>query len=266
MGRPRGGGRESLNKFQNAMHALPLVAILRGLKPTEALAIGTVLFDAGFRLIEVPLNSPQPLESIALLKRQFPQAVVGAGTVLKVEELRAVAAAGGELIVAPNFNREVVAETVKLGLTSLPGILTPTEAFAALDAGAHGLKLFPSEIASPAVVKAMLAVLPKGTPIVPVGGIGPHGRRDRESPVAKVHKDVHVLPHVQRVRRRRPRWDPVTLQRRVLAVASHHVMADEDPWRRSSSRAVGPHRQRHVAGRGIARLRRRRRPPEKLAP
>ncbi len=172
MGRPRGGGRESLNKFQNAMHALPLVAILRGLKPTEALAIGTVLFDAGFRLIEVPLNSPQPLESIALLKRQFPQAVVGAGTVLKVEELRAVAAAGGELIVAPNFNREVVAETVKLGLTSLPGILTPTEAFAALDAGAHGLKLFPSEIASPAVVKAMLAVLPKGTPIVPVGGIG----------------------------------------------------------------------------------------------
>ncbi|MEI6201692.1 MAG: 2-dehydro-3-deoxy-6-phosphogalactonate aldolase [Enhydrobacter sp.] len=161
-----------MNKFQNALHALPLVAILRGLKPTEAPAIGTVLFDAGFRLIEVPLNSPQPLESIALLKGQFPQAVVGAGTVLKVEEVRAVAAAGGELIVAPNFNRDVVAETVKLGLVSLPGILTPTEAFAALDAGAHGLKLFPSEIASPAVVKALLAVLPKGTPIVPVGGIG----------------------------------------------------------------------------------------------
>jgi 2-dehydro-3-deoxyphosphogalactonate aldolase len=120
----------------------------------------------------VPLNSPQPLESIALLKKQFPQALIGAGTVLKVEEVRAVAAAGGELIVAPNFNREVVAETVKLGLVSLPGILTPTEAFAALDAGAHGLKLFPSEIASPAVVKALLAVLPKGTPIVPVGGIG----------------------------------------------------------------------------------------------
>ena len=161
-----------MSKFQSAMRELPLVAILRGLKPAEAPAIGAVLVEAGFRLIEVPLNSPRPLESIALLKKQFPQAVVGAGTVLKVEEVRAVAAAGGELIVAPNFNREVVAETVKLGLISLPGILTPTEAFAALDAGAHGLKLFPSEIASPAVVKALLAVLPKGTPIVPVGGIG----------------------------------------------------------------------------------------------
>lgn len=161
-----------MNKFQSAMRELPLVAILRGLKPAEASAIGTVLVEAGFRLIEVPLNSPQPLESIALLKTQFPQAVVGAGTVLKAEDVRAVAAAGGELIVAPNFNREVVALTVKLGLVSLPGILTPTEAFAALDAGAHGLKLFPSEIVSPAVVKALLAVLPEDTPIVPVGGIG----------------------------------------------------------------------------------------------
>jgi 2-dehydro-3-deoxyphosphogalactonate aldolase len=161
-----------VSKFESAMLALPLVAILRGLKPAETPAIGAVLVGAGFGLIEVPLNSPQPLESIALLKKQFPQALIGAGTVLKVEEVRAVAAAGGELIVAPNFNREVVAETVKLGLVSLPGILTPTEAFAALDAGAHGLKLFPSEIASPAVVKALLAVLPKGTPIVPVGGIG----------------------------------------------------------------------------------------------
>jgi len=161
-----------LNKFQNAMRELPLVAILRGLKPAEALAIGAVLVEAGFCLIEVPLNSPQPLDSIALLKKRFPEALVGAGTVLKAEEVRAVAAAGGELIVAPNFNHEVVAETVKLGLVSMPGILTPTEAFAALDAGAHGLKLFPSEIASPAVVKALLAVLPKGTPIVPVGCIG----------------------------------------------------------------------------------------------
>jgi 2-dehydro-3-deoxyphosphogalactonate aldolase len=161
-----------VTKFETAMRELPLVAILRGLKPTEALDIGLVLVEAGFRLIEVPLNSPQPLDSIAALKTQFSQALVGAGTVLKAEEVRAVAAAGGELIVAPNFNRDVVAETVKLGLVSLPGILTPTEAFAALDAGAHGLKLFPSEIASPAVVKALLAVLPKGTPIVPVGGIG----------------------------------------------------------------------------------------------
>jgi 2-dehydro-3-deoxyphosphogalactonate aldolase len=160
-----------VSKFQNAMRELPLVAILRGLKPSEAPAIGDALVAAGFRLLEVPLNSPKPLDSIALLRKRFPDALVGAGTVLKVEEVRDVAAAGGELIVAPNFNREVVAETVKLGMLSLPGIMTPTEAFAALDAGAHGLKLFPAELASPAVVKAMLAVLPKGTPLIPVGGI-----------------------------------------------------------------------------------------------
>ncbi|MBS0537556.1 MAG: 2-dehydro-3-deoxy-6-phosphogalactonate aldolase [Proteobacteria bacterium] len=159
-------------KFDEAMRALPLVAILRGLQPNEALDIGVVLIETGFRLIEVPLNSPQPLESIAILRQQFPQALVGAGTVLTVQQVRDVAAAGGELIVAPNFNAAVVAETVKLGLVSLPGILTPSEAFAALAAGAHGLKLFPAEMASPAVVKAMLAVLPKGTKLVPVGGIG----------------------------------------------------------------------------------------------
>jgi len=165
-------GRFEVNKFQEAMRALPLVAILRGLKPTEALDIGVVLVEAGFRIIEVPLNSPQPLESITILRQQFPQALVGAGTVLTAQEARDVAAAGGELIVAPNFSREVVVETVRLGMVSLPGIMTPTEAFAALGAGAHGLKLFPAELASPAVVKAMLAVLPKGTPLVPVGGIG----------------------------------------------------------------------------------------------
>ena len=162
----------AFDKFSEALRQLPLVAILRGLAPAEAPEVGDAIVEAGFRLLEVPLNSPQPLESIALLKKKFPQAVVGAGTVLKVQDVRDVASAGGELIVAPNFNRDVVVETVKLGLVSLPGILTPTEAFAALDAGAHGLKLFPSEIASPAVVKAMLAVLPKGAPIVPVGGIG----------------------------------------------------------------------------------------------
>jgi len=161
----------SLDKFKAAMRTLPLVAILRGLKPAEAPAIGDALVEAGFRLLEVPLNSPQPLDSIALLRKRFPDALVGAGTVLTVEEARGVAAAGGELVVAPNFSREVVVETVRLGMVSLPGIMTPTEAFAALDAGAHGLKLFPAELASPAVVKAMLAVLPKGTPLIPVGGI-----------------------------------------------------------------------------------------------
>lgn len=159
------------DKFQAAMHELPLVAILRGLKPTEADPIGDVLFEAGFRLVEVPLNSPQPFDSIARLRQRLPQAMVGAGTVLSVAEVRDVAAAGGELVVAPNFDRDVVVETVRLGMTSMPGIMTPTEAFAALAAGAHGLKLFPAELASPAVVKAMLAVLPKGTPLIPVGGI-----------------------------------------------------------------------------------------------
>lgn len=162
----------AIDKFKEAMAELPLVAILRGLKPDEAPAIGDVLVEAGFRLIEVPLNSPQPLDSIAALRKRLPQALIGAGTVLTVAEARDVARAGGELVVAPNFESEVVVETVRLGMVSLPGILTPTEAFAALAAGAHGLKLFPAEIASPAVVKALLAVLPKGTKIVPVGGVG----------------------------------------------------------------------------------------------
>ncbi len=162
----------ALEKFKTAMSALPLVAILRGLKPAEAPAIGAVLVEAGFRLLEVPLNSPQPLDSIAQLKRRFPEALVGAGTVLTAQEVRDVAAAGGELIVAPNISRAVVVETVRLGMASLPGVMTPTEAFAALEAGAHGLKLFPAELASPAVVKALLAVLPQGTALIPVGGIG----------------------------------------------------------------------------------------------
>lgn len=163
---------KAIDKFNEAMAGLPLVAILRGLKPEEAPAIGDSLVEAGFRLIEVPLNSPQPLDSIAALRKRFPQAVIGAGTVLTAAEVRSVADAGGELVVAPNFERDVILETVRLGMVSLPGILTPTEAFAALAAGAHGLKLFPAEIASPAVVKALLAVLPKGTKIVPVGGVG----------------------------------------------------------------------------------------------
>ncbi len=162
----------TIDRFQAAMRELPLVAILRGLKPDEAPAIGDVLVEAGFRLIEVPLNSPRPLESIAALRKRFPDAVVGAGTVLMATDARDVASAGGELVVAPNFDREVVEETVRLGMASLPGIMTPTEAFAALKAGAHGLKLFPAELASPSVVKALLAVLPKGTPLIPVGGIG----------------------------------------------------------------------------------------------
>jgi 2-dehydro-3-deoxyphosphogalactonate aldolase len=155
------------------MRQLPLVAILRGLTPAEAQAVGDAIVDPGFRLLEVPLNSPEPLASIALLRARFPQALVGAGTVLNRQQVREVHAAGGQLIVSPNFNAEVVSEAARLGLVCLPGVMTPTEAFGALAAGATGLKLFPAELASPAVVRALLAVLPKGTPLMPVGGISP---------------------------------------------------------------------------------------------
>ncbi|MBC7395592.1 MAG: 2-dehydro-3-deoxy-6-phosphogalactonate aldolase, partial [Variovorax sp.] len=162
-----------LEKFSAAVRQLPLVAILRGLSPGEANAVGDAIVEPGFRLLEVPLNSPQPYESIALLRARFPQALVGAGTVLSVAQVHQVREAGGELIVSPNFNAEVVAEAARLGLVCLPGVMTPTEAFGALAAGATGLKLFPAELASPSVVKALLAVLPSGTPLMPVGGITP---------------------------------------------------------------------------------------------
>jgi 2-dehydro-3-deoxyphosphogalactonate aldolase len=160
-------------KLATHLQTLPLVAILRGLTPSEALDVGAALTDSGFGLIEVPLNSPQPLESIAHLSGAFSEALVGAGTVLTPHQVREVHAAGGQLIVSPNFNADVVREAVRLDMVCLPGIATPTEAFAALQAGAHGLKLFPAEAASPAVLKAMLAVLPAGTLMVPVGGISP---------------------------------------------------------------------------------------------
>jgi len=162
-----------LSLFDAALQQLPLVAILRGLRPAEADAIGDALVAPGFRLLEVPLNSPQPLESIALLRARCPQALVGAGTVLSVQQVREVHAAGGQLVVSPNFNADVIAESARLGLVSLPGVMTPTEAFGALEAGASALKLFPAELASPAVLKALLAVLPQGTRLLPVGGIAP---------------------------------------------------------------------------------------------
>ena len=160
-----------LARFNQAMQQLPLVAILRGLSPQDCLPVGQALVDAGFRLVEVPLNSPDPIQSIALLAAHFPQVMVGAGTVLHASQVRDVQAAGGQLVVSPNFNADVVQETVKRGMVSLPGILTPTEAFGALQAGAHALKLFPAELASPVVIKALLAVLPADTRLLPVGGV-----------------------------------------------------------------------------------------------
>lgn len=157
-----------------AMAQLPLIAILRGLTPAEAPAIGEALVSSGFAMIEVPLNSPNPLTSIKALTHQFTNTLIGAGTVLTAQQVKEVHAAGGRLVVAPNFNPAVVAQALALNMIVLPGVATPTEAFAALDAGAHGLKLFPAEMISPATVKAMRAVLPSTAALLPVGGITPN--------------------------------------------------------------------------------------------
>ena len=163
-----------LTAFDAAFAELPLIAILRGVRPDEVEAVGAALVDAGFKILEVPLNSPEPFDGIArLAKAVAGRAVVGAGTVLRVEDVARVEAAGGTLIISPNANTAVIAEAARRGLVSLPGIATPTEAFAALDAGASALKLFPAEAASPVVLKAMRAVLPKTTRILPVGSITP---------------------------------------------------------------------------------------------
>ncbi|MEN2787239.1 2-dehydro-3-deoxy-6-phosphogalactonate aldolase [Sphingomonas qilianensis] len=163
-----------LDTFDAAFAKCPLVAILRGVAPYEIDAIGDALVDAGFTLIEVPMNSPDPLESVARLARRFTgRAVIGAGTVLRVEDVAAVEAAGGTMIISPNANLQVIAASAARGLISMPGIATPSEAFAALEAGATALKLFPAEAASPGVLKAMRAVLPKQVRVLPVGGIAP---------------------------------------------------------------------------------------------
>jgi 2-dehydro-3-deoxyphosphogalactonate aldolase len=151
-----------------------LIAILRGLRPEEAPAIGDVLYKAGFRVIEVPLNSPQPYDSIRLLRQSLPaDCLIGAGTVLTAQQVNLVKEAGGQVIVMPHSDPKVLRAAKEAGLFLSPGVATPTEAFAALDEGADVLKLFPAEQMSPAVVKAWLAVLPAGTALIPVGGITP---------------------------------------------------------------------------------------------
>lgn len=160
-----------LEQFRAGLAACPLVAILRGIRPGEAQAAGAALVASGWRLIEVPLNSPDPLSSIGTLAAACPGALVGAGTVLQPQQVGEVHAAGGRMIVAPNFHPAVVREAVRLGMVCLPGVFTATEAFAALDAGATALKLFPAEMISPSAVKALRAVLPRDTLVLPVGGI-----------------------------------------------------------------------------------------------
>ena len=156
----------------------PLVAIIRGVTPEEAEAIGAALYEGGIRIIEVPLNSPRPLESISRLARSLgDKALIGAGTVLEPAQVAEVKAAGGRLIVSPDTNPAVIAATAAAGLISTPGYFTPSEAFAALRAGAHGLKFFPAEAASPAVLKAQKAVLPADIPLLVVGGVKPDAMR-----------------------------------------------------------------------------------------
>jgi 2-dehydro-3-deoxyphosphogalactonate aldolase len=152
----------------------PLIAILRGVRPDEVEAIVAVLEEAGIRVAEVPLNSPDPYDSIARLARRFGERMlIGAGTVRRPDEVRRVAESGGRLIVMPHSDVTVVRAAKAAGLLAAPGFLSPTEAFAALEAGADALKLFPAEAASPAVLGALRAVLPPGTSVIPVGGMAP---------------------------------------------------------------------------------------------
>jgi 2-dehydro-3-deoxyphosphogalactonate aldolase len=165
-------------ELQQRLSECPLVAIIRGVTPAEAQAVGEAIYEAGIRIIEVPLNSPQPLESIAILARSLgDRALIGAGTVLTVEDVGRVRDVGGRIIVSPSADPEVIAATAEAGIVSAPGFYTPSEAFQALKAGAHALKLFPAEAASPAVVKAMRAVLPKAVPLLVVGGVRPDNMR-----------------------------------------------------------------------------------------
>jgi len=167
--------KERLHRY---LDECPLVAIIRGVTPADAEAIGEAISEAGIRIIEVPLNSPDPLVSIERLAKKFGDSLlVGAGTVLTPEQVGQVRDAGGQLIVSPDTNTGVVRASVEAGLVSSPGFFTPSEAFAAIHAGAHALKLFPAEAASPAVLKGQLAVIPKDVPVMVVGGVRPDNMR-----------------------------------------------------------------------------------------
>ena len=160
-------------KWQQSFSSMPLVAILRGITPDECLAVADVIFSHGFEILEVPLNSPDPYTSIAKLIDRYPNKFIGAGTVTSVESLETCVSVGCELIVTPNFNPSIASAIKQHELIYYPGVATPSEAFMAIEAGAHGLKLFPAELISPKIVKAMRAVLPQSIKLIPVGGITP---------------------------------------------------------------------------------------------
>ncbi|MCE0801034.1 2-dehydro-3-deoxy-6-phosphogalactonate aldolase [Buttiauxella sp. A2-C1_F] len=151
---------------------LPLIAILRGITPEQAVEAAEILLECGFHYLEVPLNSPSALKSIHLMRDTVGnRGYVGAGTVLNVEQVDSVAECGGQLIISPNCNPDVIRHSVKRGLISLPGVMTPSEAFSAIDAGASALKLFPAEHITPVITKAFRAVVPREVACLPVGGI-----------------------------------------------------------------------------------------------
>ncbi len=165
--------------LDEALAACPLIAILRGVRPDEVLEHANALYSAGIRAIEVPLNSPDPLESVARLAKAYGDTcVIGAGTVLNVAQVEAVFAAGGKLIVSPNADAAVIARTVALGMYSAPGVGTATEAFAAIAAGARHLKLFPAATYGPGHLKQLRAVLPAEVAVLAVGGVGPNAMAD----------------------------------------------------------------------------------------
>ncbi|MFD1612199.1 2-dehydro-3-deoxy-6-phosphogalactonate aldolase [Sphingomonas tabacisoli] len=164
----------ALADFTRYLAACPLIGIIRGVRPEEAEAIGEAIIGAGIRIVEVPLNSPDPLHSIERLAKRFgSDALIGAGTVLDPEDVKRVERAGGRIIVSPSTDAAVIKQSWDCGLVAAPGFFTPSEAFTALHAGAHALKLFPAEAASPAVLKAIKAVLPSEIPLIVVGGVKP---------------------------------------------------------------------------------------------
>lgn len=165
-------------ELERRLAECPLVAVIRGVRPDEAAEIGAAIREGGIRIIEVPLNSPDPLDSVSRLAAALgDKALIGAGTVLDPGDVARVRDAGGRIIVSPNCEPAVIEATVRAGLISMPGYFTPSEAFRAIRAGAHGLKLFPAEAASPAVVKAQKAVLPPAVPLIVVGGVLPETMR-----------------------------------------------------------------------------------------
>lgn len=166
-------------KLEQALETCGIIAILRGVSPDEVVAVTQALYDAGVRIVEVPLNSPEPFVSIKLLAKTFAEKmIVGAGTVLSEQDLNLLKEHGGQICVSPDCHPAVISRAVALGLDPLPGVFTPTEAFAAIRAGAKHLKLFPAEAASPLTIKAWKAVLPKHIQIHAVGGVTPDNMKD----------------------------------------------------------------------------------------